>query len=136
MSNFLGDSGTITVFSGGTASPEGNAVLQRQWVTLTAGMWPPSEASSTQPLAPPTGRLPVLAAVFCGAALVVALTGACLLYWCCVMPRKDNKHYCKFMTMSSPCIIKTNNTVVGVTSLTFQHPFPVQKYAFWDRELE
>ncbi|XP_076270554.1 uncharacterized protein LOC143202716 isoform X2 [Rhynchophorus ferrugineus] len=89
-----GDSGSLTVFAGGTASPGGGRVLQRQWVTLTAGMWPDSDPGTTQPLAPANGRLPVLAAVFCGAALVVAILGACLLYWCCVMPRKDNKHYC------------------------------------------
>ncbi|XP_066246775.1 uncharacterized protein [Euwallacea similis] len=117
-----GDSGTLTVFSGGTASP-GGRVLQRQWVTLTAGMWPPSEASSTQPLAPPSGRLPLLAAVFCGAALVVALLGACLLYWCCVMPRKDNKHYC--LRKVDPNMSNSSTQVPGHQ----QPPYPISQAA-------
>ncbi|XP_018579738.1 uncharacterized protein LOC108917562 isoform X1 [Anoplophora glabripennis] len=78
----------------GSAPTKGgrSVVLQQQWVTLTASMWP-------EPTASPRGwkvsaeRLPVLAAVFCGAALVVCLLCAFLFYRCCVMPRRD-KHYC------------------------------------------
>ncbi|KAL1496944.1 hypothetical protein ABEB36_007990 [Hypothenemus hampei] len=76
-------------------------------------MWPSSESGSAKSLAPPSGQLPLLAAVFCGAALVVALLGACLLYWCCVMPRRDNKHY---------CLRKVDPNMSNTTST--QHPPP------------
>lgn len=71
-------------------------LLHEQSVTLTAKMWP-------EPTGSPKGwrisadRLPVLAAVFCGAALVVCLLCALFLYRCCIMPRRD-KHYCKGVT--------------------------------------
>ncbi|GJQ85743.1 hypothetical protein Trydic_g12148 [Trypoxylus dichotomus] len=67
-------------------------VLQQQWVTLTASMWP-------EPTASPRGwrvssdRIPLLAAVFCGAALVVCVLFALVVYRCCIMPKKE-KHYC------------------------------------------
>ncbi|XP_060518932.1 uncharacterized protein LOC132697433 isoform X2 [Cylas formicarius] len=99
-----GDSGSTSILDGGAVPSEtlrvgggrGGVVLQRQWVTLTASMWPePTDAApGWKASSAASGRLPVLAAVFCGAALIVAILGACLLYWCCVMPRKDNKHYC------------------------------------------
>lgn len=77
---------------GGVHHPYGGKVLQQQWVTLTASMWP-------EPTASPRGwrvsseRLPLLAAVFCGAAVVVCLLCAFVLYKCCVMPRRE-KHFC------------------------------------------
>ncbi|KAJ8960928.1 hypothetical protein NQ318_020228, partial [Aromia moschata] len=70
----------------------GGVVLQQQWVTLTASMWPEPTAS-TRGWKISAERLPVLAAVFCGAALVVCLLCAFVFYRCCVMPRRD-KHYC------------------------------------------
>jgi hypothetical protein len=74
------------------SDPRGR-VLQQQWVTLTASMWPEPTASS-RGWRISAERLPVLAAVFCGAALVVCFLCAFLLYRCCIMPRRD-KHYCK-----------------------------------------
>ncbi|XP_017775454.1 PREDICTED: uncharacterized protein LOC108561862 isoform X2 [Nicrophorus vespilloides] len=75
----------------GSYGPEG-LVLQQQWVTLTASMWPKPTASP-RGWRIPTDRLPLLAAVFCGAALVVCLIFAFVVYRCCIMPRKE-KHYC------------------------------------------
>ncbi|XP_044752238.1 uncharacterized protein LOC123312084 isoform X2 [Coccinella septempunctata] len=55
-------------------------------------MWP-------EPTASPRGwrvsseRLPLLAAVFCGAAVVCCLLCAFVLYKCCVMPRRE-KNFC------------------------------------------
>lgn len=73
---------------------KGNAVvLQQQWVTLTASMWPEPTPSSANGWRLSADRLPVLAAVFCGAALVVCLLCAFILYRCCVLPRRE-KHYC------------------------------------------
>ncbi|CAG9771950.1 unnamed protein product [Ceutorhynchus assimilis] len=136
-----GDSGTLTVFSRGTASPSAAAegVLHRQWVTLTAGMWPPADPSSHQPLVPQVaaGRLPVLAAVFCGVALVVALLGACLLYWCCLMmPRKDNKHYClrkidPIMTSNSSTQIPVSQPQPFANSASQTAVFAEQKRCGW-----
>jgi len=66
-------------------------VLQQR-VTLTASMWP-------EPTASPRGwrvssdRLPLLAAVFVGAAVVVCLLFFFIIYRCCMMPKRD-KHYC------------------------------------------
>lgn len=74
---------------------EGRVVLQQQWVTMTADMWPPEPTqATTRGWKIAAERLPILAAVFCGAALVACLFCAFLLYKCCVMPRRD-KHYCK-----------------------------------------
>lgn len=78
---------------GFVADPRGH-VLQQQWVTLTASMWPEPTASP-RGWRVPTDRLPLLAAVFCGAALVVCVLFALIVYRCCIMPRKE-KHYCKF----------------------------------------
>ncbi|KAK9754401.1 hypothetical protein QE152_g1246 [Popillia japonica] len=81
----LGDEGSII-------SEHDGRVLQQQWVTLTASMWP-------EPTASPRGwrvssdRIPLLAAVFCGAALVVCVLFALVVYRCCIMPKKE-KHYC------------------------------------------
>ncbi|XP_030746695.1 uncharacterized protein LOC115875393 isoform X2 [Sitophilus oryzae] len=91
-------------------------------------MWPDSDtdpAGSSRPhLAAAAGRLPLLAAVFCGAALVVAILGACLLYWCCVMPRKDNKHYC--LRKVDPNVSSPGTQIPGA-----QHPppYPVSQAA-------
>ncbi|XP_018331348.1 uncharacterized protein LOC108741158 isoform X2 [Agrilus planipennis] len=41
----------------------------------------------------PGDRLPLLAAVFCGAALVVCVLFAIIAYRCCIMPKRD-KHFC------------------------------------------
>ncbi|KAJ8921048.1 hypothetical protein NQ315_015844 [Exocentrus adspersus] len=62
-------------------------VLQQQWVTLTASMWPEPTAASPRgwKVSAVAERLPVLAAVFCGAALVVCLLCAFLFYRCCIM---------------------------------------------------
>ncbi|XP_050307629.1 uncharacterized protein LOC126744291 isoform X2 [Anthonomus grandis grandis] len=134
-----GDSGSITILSGGTLSPSASegGVLQRQWVTLTAEMWPPASypEGSTAPLAPPSGRLPLLAAVFCGAALVVALLGAFILYWCCVMPRKENKHYC--LRKVDPNMSNTSTQVPSVHQPAAAYPvsqaavFAEQKRCGW-----
>lgn len=66
-------------------------VLQQQWVTLTASMWPEPTASP-RGWRVPSDRLPLLAAVFCGAALVVCLLFAFIIYRCCVMPKRDKNY--------------------------------------------
>ncbi|KAK5647122.1 hypothetical protein RI129_005586 [Pyrocoelia pectoralis] len=76
----------------GYAGESRGQVLQRQWVTLTASMWPEPTASP-RGWRVPSDRLPLLAAVFCGAALVVCLLFAFIIYRCCIMPKRD-KHYC------------------------------------------
>ncbi|KAF5275695.1 hypothetical protein FQA39_LY06807 [Lamprigera yunnana] len=75
-------------------------VLQQQWVTLTASMWPEPTAS-TRGWRVSSDRLPLLAAVFCGAALVVCLLFAFIIYRCCIMPKRD-KHYCLRKTDGGP----------------------------------
>ncbi|CAH0557861.1 unnamed protein product [Brassicogethes aeneus] len=90
LNKFQGDEGKILDVDAGHG-----LVLQQQWVTMTASMWPEPTASTRGggwKLAV-GDRLPVLAAVFCGAALVVCLLCAFVLYRCCVMPRRE-KHYC------------------------------------------
>jgi hypothetical protein len=87
LNKYQGDEGYMV-----ESDPRGR-VLQQQWVTLTASMWPEPTASS-RGWRISAERLPVLAAVFCGAALVVCFLCAFLLYRCCIMPRRD-KHYCK-----------------------------------------
>ncbi|ENN77289.1 uncharacterized protein LOC109537347 isoform X2 [Dendroctonus ponderosae] len=87
-------------------------------------MWPPVETGSTQPLVPPSGRLPILAAVFCGAAFLVALLGAFLLYWCCIMPRKDNKHYC--LRKVDPNMSNSSTQIPGCHQ---PPPYPVSQAA-------
>ncbi|KAK9890496.1 hypothetical protein WA026_010577 [Henosepilachna vigintioctopunctata] len=77
---------------GNVLNPYRGKVLQQQWVTLTASMWPEPTASS-RGWRVSTERLPLLAAVFCGAAVVVCLLCAFVLYRCCVMPRRD-KQFC------------------------------------------
>lgn len=79
-----------------TDSPSRRVVLQQQWVTLTADMWPPEPSASTPTLLS-ADRLPVLAAVFCGAALTVAALCAVLLYKCCIVMPNREKHYCKYL---------------------------------------
>ncbi|CAG9854859.1 unnamed protein product [Phyllotreta striolata] len=71
----------------------GGVVLQQQWVTLTASMWPEPTTASTRGWKISSEKLPLLAAVFCGAALVVCLLCAFFLYRCCVMPRRE-KQFC------------------------------------------
>lgn len=86
---FTGDEGKVV-----EVDADGGVVLQQQWVTLTASMWPEPTASS-RGWRISAERLPILAAVFCGAALVVCLLCGFLLYRCCVMPRRE-KHFCKY----------------------------------------
>ncbi|XP_019871236.1 uncharacterized protein LOC109599662 isoform X2 [Aethina tumida] len=91
LNKFQGDEGKVVDVDVG-----GGVVLQQQWVTMTASMWPEPTSPSTSRgwrLSVTGDRLPLLAAVFCGAALVVCLLAAFLLYRCCVMPRRE-KHYC------------------------------------------
>lgn len=111
-------------------------VLQQQWVTLTASMWPaepPTEApgggggttGATGNLLSgwraggegggiPSDRLPLLAAVFCGAALVVCIVFAVIIYRCCVMNRKD-KPYCTRKVDAAPSALTavSNNTITA-----------------------
>lgn len=88
---FISDDEGSVIYNG----EEGRVVLQQQWVTMTADMWPPEPTqATTRGWKIAAERLPILAAVFCGAALVACLFCAFLLYKCCVMPRRD-KHYCK-----------------------------------------
>lgn len=71
---------------------QNSKVLQQQWVTLTASMWPEPTAS-TRGFKASSERIPILVAVFCGAAIVVCLLFALVLYKCCVMPRRE-KIFC------------------------------------------
>lgn len=80
---------------GGVVSEHDGRVLQQQWVTLTASMWPEPTAS-TRGWRVSSDRIPLLAAVFCGAALVVCALFAFVIYRCCIMPKKE-KHYCKYL---------------------------------------
>ncbi|XP_072401308.1 uncharacterized protein [Diabrotica undecimpunctata] len=81
---YQGDEGQIYEVDG-----KGSLVLQQQWATLTASMFPEPTTASTRGWKISSERLPILAAVFCGAALVVCLFCAFFLYRCCVMPRRD-----------------------------------------------
>nr|XP_023023800.1 uncharacterized protein LOC111511953 [Leptinotarsa decemlineata] len=106
VNKFQGDEGAAYDVDVG-----GGVVLQQQWVTLTASMWPEPTAASTRGWRISSERLPVLAAVFCGAALVVCLLCAFFLYRCCVMPRRE-KHYCEYYTFSN-IHTKRKSTKVG-----------------------
>ncbi|XP_071052988.1 uncharacterized protein [Onthophagus taurus] len=86
-------------------------------------MWP-------EPTASPRGwrvssdRIPLLAAVFCGAALVVCVICALLVYRCCIMPRKE-KHY---------CLRRTDVGVPNQQSIGQQPSYPSQSAVFVEQK--
>ncbi|XP_056630415.1 uncharacterized protein LOC130441003 [Diorhabda sublineata] len=124
INKYQGDEGQIY-----EVDRNGGLVLQQQWVTLTASMWPEPTTASTRGWKISSERLPLLAAVFCGAALIVCLICAFFLYRCCVMPRRD-KHYCIRKTDGTP----TGTQVPSVVSPAYPNQsavFAEQKGCSW-----
>lgn len=123
-----------------TKDSDGLVLQHQQWVTLTASMWPAAEPPTEAPITgsatgstllsgwrgggdTASGRLPLLAAVFCGAAVVVCLVFAVIIYRCCVMNRKD-KPYCTRKVDVAPASTVTSIPPVSTTPVpsTNGHP--------------
>nr|XP_023015101.1 uncharacterized protein LOC111504666 [Leptinotarsa decemlineata] len=125
VNKFQGDEGAAYDVDVG-----GGVVLQQQWVTLTASMWPEPTAASTRGWRISSERLPVLAAVFCGAALVVCLLCAFFLYRCCVMPRRE-KHYCLRKVDTTSSGTQVPPTVISPAYPSQAAVFAEQKGCSW-----